>query len=141
VGLPAGTEGGSQVAIAGAVDLLDPGADPGQRFAALVDWELPPLRHRVGGVVGRGIGGLSQDPLEVLHGAVEPGDLLAVGGELVEYGGDRVGRHAQLHGNEVSPSSSIHAGGTWSGMRGSGGRSTIIGGVGGSKICSCRTRR
>ncbi len=58
---------------------------------------------------------LGQGPLEVLHGATEQGELLVVGGELVEYGGDRVGRHAQLQGNEV-PSSGAHSGGTWSGI-------------------------
>ena len=51
VGLPAGAEGGGQVAVSGSVDLLNPGAEPGQRFAALVGWELPPLRYWVGEVV------------------------------------------------------------------------------------------
>ncbi len=51
VRLPARAEGGGQVAVSGPVDLLNPGAEAGQRFAALVGWELPPLRYRVGEVV------------------------------------------------------------------------------------------
>jgi hypothetical protein len=129
------------VAVSRSVDLLDPGAEPGHGFAALFGWELPPLRYRVGEVVigvligRRGIGELRQGPLEVLHGAVEPGDLLVVSGELVEYGGERVGGHAQLHGNEV-PLSGIQSDGTWSGIPGSGGRSAAVGAAGGRRSCS-----
>ena len=48
VGFPAGREGGGQVAVAGAVDLLDPGAEPGQGFGAVGGREPPPRRGRVG---------------------------------------------------------------------------------------------
>ena len=54
-----GREGGGQVAVAGPVDLLDPGAEPGQGFGAVGGREPPPGRGRVGlvavgVVVGRG---------------------------------------------------------------------------------------
>ena len=48
VGFPARGEGGGQVAVAGAVDLLDPGAEPGQGFGAVGGREPPPGRGRVG---------------------------------------------------------------------------------------------
>ena len=53
VGGPARTQGGGQVTIAGAVDLLDPGAQPGDGFAAFGGRELPPRRGRVGVVTVR----------------------------------------------------------------------------------------
>jgi len=39
---PAGAEGGGQVAIAGPVDLLDPGAEAGKRLFTFITFELPP---------------------------------------------------------------------------------------------------
>ena len=55
VGFPAGGQGGGQVAVAGAVDLLDPGAEPGEGFGAVGGREFPPRRRRVG-LVPAGIG-------------------------------------------------------------------------------------
>ena len=44
---------------------------------------------------------------------VEAGELLGVGGELVDDGGDRVGAgHGQLQGKEVVPSPGTHSAGT-----------------------------
>ena len=56
VGGPAGGDGGGQVAVAGAVDLLDPGVQAGDGFVAFGGGELPPCRGRVG-VVAVGVGG------------------------------------------------------------------------------------
>ena len=39
---PAGSEGGGQVAVAGAVDLLDPGVQAGDGFLPVGGCELPP---------------------------------------------------------------------------------------------------
>ena len=43
---PAGAEGGGEVAVAGAVDLFDPGAQPVDGFVAFLAVELPPLGDR-----------------------------------------------------------------------------------------------
>ena len=43
--VPAGAEGGGEVAVAGAVDLLDPGAEAGQGFLAFGPVEFPPPRR------------------------------------------------------------------------------------------------
>ena len=48
VGLPAGREGGGEVAVAGAVDLLDPAAQPGDGVVAVGGREFPPGGGRVG---------------------------------------------------------------------------------------------
>ena len=71
VGFPAGAQGGSQVAVARPVDLLDPPAEPGQRFDA---------------VGGREYNlGLSQRRADAIRAAlinpfgVNPGVLQAVG--------------------------------------------------------------
>jgi hypothetical protein len=48
--VPAGTEGGGEVTIAGAVDLLDPGSQPGETFLAFVAGELPPPGSRCGAI-------------------------------------------------------------------------------------------
>ena len=53
--LPARAERGGQVAVAGPVDLLDPGAQPGDGFGSCVGREVPPLRRRFG-VVAVGVG-------------------------------------------------------------------------------------
>ena len=85
VGGPAGAEGGGQVPVAGPVDLLDPGLQPGDRFLAFGGGELPPWRRRVrvvaaGMGVGRGeLGGQVGDlPVQGL----EPGQ----GGRVVLRG-------------------------------------------------------
>ena len=44
--VPAGAEGGGEVAVAGAVDLLDPGAEAGQGFLAFGPVEFPPPWRR-----------------------------------------------------------------------------------------------
>ena len=65
-----------------------------------------------GGLVGE-LGELSAEG-GVMFGlaGVEPGDLLAVRGELVQQAGDRVvAGHGQLQGKEV-PSPGIHSAGT-----------------------------
>ena len=54
VGGPAGAEGGGQVAVAGLVDLLDPAAEPGDWFLAVVGGEFPPGGRRAG-LVAAGI--------------------------------------------------------------------------------------
>ena len=56
VGGPAGGDGGGQVAVAGAVDLLDPGVQAGDGLVAFGGGELPPGRGRVR-VVAAGVGG------------------------------------------------------------------------------------
>ena len=48
--VPAGAEGGGEVTIAGAVDLLDPGSQPGEALLAFVAGELPPLGSRCGAI-------------------------------------------------------------------------------------------
>ena len=50
---PAGAEGGGEVAVAGPVDLFDPGAQPVQGFLAFGPFEFPPPRagSRLVGVV------------------------------------------------------------------------------------------
>ena len=61
--VPAGAEGGGEVAEAGAVDLLDPGSQPGKSLFTFVAGELPPpgrWRWLVGAIVtifpGYGLG-------------------------------------------------------------------------------------
>jgi hypothetical protein len=54
VGGPAGAEGGGQVPVAGPVDLLDPGVQPGDWFVAGVGGEVPPGGRRAG-LVAAGI--------------------------------------------------------------------------------------
>ena len=44
--VPARAEGGGEMAVAGAVDLLDPGAEPAQGFLAFGSVEFPPPRSR-----------------------------------------------------------------------------------------------
>ena len=56
VGGPAGADLGGQVAVAGAVDLLDPGLQAGDGFLAFGGREFPPGRSRVG-LVSAGVGG------------------------------------------------------------------------------------
>ena len=143
VGGPAGAEPVGQVPVAGPVDLLDPGPQPGDRFRTVGGRQLPPRRCWPGavtvgvraGLAGRGelgergsvllydaaeggglvgeLGQLSADRGVMLSLAgVEPGDLLGVGGELVDDGGDRVvAGHGQLQGEEV-PSPRSHSAGT-----------------------------
>ena len=97
VGWPAGAEGGGQVAVAGPVDLVDPGAQPGERLLPVVGAELPPGRGRAGLVAagsssgrvrGQAVGQAGEQGGQggVVAGfaGVEPGELLAVGGELVQ---------------------------------------------------------
>ena len=56
---PAGGEGGGQVAVAGAVDLLDPGLEAGDGFGPVGGRELPPRRRRARAVaVWVGVGGV-----------------------------------------------------------------------------------
>ena len=83
MGLPARGEGGGEVAVAGAVDLLDPGVQPGDGFLAVGGRELPPRGRRaravavgVGVVVGGGGGGwslgeLGQGGLVLAQGVAE----------------------------------------------------------------------
>ena len=73
--VPAGAEGGGEVAVAGAVDLLDPGAEPGQGFLAFASVELPPAGGRDGLVSSS----LSASPPAVRH-CGEPGGQ---GGDLL----------------------------------------------------------
>ena len=75
MGFPAGRQSGSQVAVSGAVDLPDPGAEPGQGFGAVGGCESPPGRGRVG-LVAVGV--------VVLLGsrAGELGELAGEGGEV-----------------------------------------------------------
>jgi hypothetical protein len=104
VRFPARAEGGGQVAVAGPVDLLDPGAQPGDGFGSCVGQQVPPLRCRFG-LVAVGVGGVDGGGGELgegggvfVQGAVEPSDLLVVGGELVQDRGDRVvAGHGQFH--------------------------------------------
>ena len=130
VGGPAGAEGGGQVAVAGPVDLLHPGAQPGDRLLPVIRAELPPARRRVRlvsagilvGRVGAGAGGQAGEQAGqggVVGGfaGIEPGDLLALGGELVQRRGDLVVGHVRLQGRPV-PSPGISPAGTGSGMNG-----------------------
>ena len=55
VRFPARAERGGQVAVAGPVNLLDPGAQAGDGFGSSVGREVPPLWRRFG-VVGVGVG-------------------------------------------------------------------------------------
>jgi hypothetical protein len=75
VGLPARGQGGGQVAVAGPVDLLDPGAEPGQGFGAAGGREFPPRRGRVGLVAVGFVGLLGRQ-------AGEFGELGGEGGEV-----------------------------------------------------------
>ena len=64
--------------------------------ARSVGREVPPLRRRFGvvavgvGAVEGGGGELGEGGGVLVQGAAEPGELLAVGGELVQDRGDRV---------------------------------------------------
>ena len=74
------------------------------------------------GRVGAGAGGQAGEQAGqggVVGGfaGVEPGDLLALGGELVQRGGDLVVGHVRLQGRPV-PSPGISPAGTGSGMNG-----------------------
>src|SRR6266702_5690094 len=122
----AGGEGGGQVAVAGAVDLLDPGLEAGDGFGPVGGRELPPRRRREGavavrvGVGRRGVGELFQGGLVLAEGVADAGDefgelgeLVVVVGELLERCGDRVVGHGQFQGWEVP--SPVHSAGTWSG--------------------------
>jgi hypothetical protein len=66
---PAGGEGGGQLAVAGPVDLLDPGVQPGDGFGPVGGRELPPGRRRARAVAvniyagGRGLRKLDQGGL------------------------------------------------------------------------------
>ena len=98
---PARTQGVGQVAVAGPVDLLDPGPQPGEGFGAVGGREFPPGRGRVGLVpagVGVARGELGDQAGELGELAGERGDLLTVVGELVQRRGEGVGWHGQLHG-------------------------------------------
>ena len=133
VGGPAGAEAGGQVPVAGPVDLLDPGPQPGDRFRTVGGRQLPPRRCWPGAVtvgVRAGLAGygelgergsvLSYDAAEggglvgeLGQAGVEPGELLGLGGELVGDGGDRVvAGHPQLQGKSVVPSPRSHSAGT-----------------------------
>ena len=112
VGGPAGAEGGGQVAVAGLVDLLDPGAEPGDGLLAVAGGEFPPGGRRAGLVAagiltGGGVGGQAGEQGGeggVVRGfaGVELGELLTAGGELVGQGGDRVvAGHGQFQGKPV----------------------------------------
>ena len=78
VGGPAGGEGGGQVTVAGAVDLLHPGVQPGDGFAAVGGREFPPRRWRAGTVAvlvgGRGLGELGQGGLVLAERVAYAGD-------------------------------------------------------------------
>ena len=108
---PAGAEGGGQVPVAGLVDLLHPGVQPGDGFLAVGGRELPPRWRRAGtvsvrvGVGGSGLGELGQGGRVLAQGVADAGDqvgelgeLLVVVGELLQRGGDRVVGHGQLQG-------------------------------------------
>jgi hypothetical protein len=129
VGGPARAEGGGQVAVAGPVDLLDPGAQPGDRFLPCVRAELPPARGRVRlvsagillGEVGAGAGGQAGEQAGqggVVGGlaGIEPADLLPLGRQLVQRRGDLVIGHVRLQGRPV-PSPGISPAGTGSGTK------------------------
>ena len=155
VGGPARAEGGGQVAVAGPVDLVHPGAQPGDRLLPVVRGELPPARGRAGlvaagvvrGRVGAGAGGQAgEQPGQggVVGGfaGIEPGDLLALGGELVQGGGDLVVGHVRLQGRPV-PSPGISPAGTGSGMNAAPARAARPGrgpggGRGGRRGCARR---
>ena len=90
--IPAGAEGGGQVPVAGPVDLLDPGPQPGDRFLPVVGRQLPPRRCRPWAVAVRfrvglaGSGELGEGGRVVLQGAADAGGLV---GELGELSADR----------------------------------------------------
>ncbi|MGH3185688.1 MAG: hypothetical protein ACRDPY_00710 [Streptosporangiaceae bacterium] len=91
VGLPAGGEGGGEVAVAGPVDLVDPAAQPGDRVGAAGGREFPPGRSRIGAVAAGGVdvicevgGQAGEVPVQDVEPGAELGDLLTVGGELVQ---------------------------------------------------------
>ena len=73
---PARGEGGGQVAVAGPVDLLDPGVEPGDGFGPVGGRELPPRRRRLRVVAVRVCVGVketvrvSEDPGAVLVTAI-----------------------------------------------------------------------
>jgi len=75
--VPAGTECGREVTIAGAVDLIDPGSQPGEALLAFVAGELPLpgcWRWLVGAVLAVLPGGAGRD--EVGELGCESDDLL-----------------------------------------------------------------
>jgi hypothetical protein len=91
---PARTQGGGQVAVAGAVDLLDPGLQPDDGFVAVGGREFPPRRGRVwvvtvrvGAVEGEVGGQVGDLPVQGL----EPGQDGGIAFELVADAGDQVG--------------------------------------------------
>jgi len=99
------------VPVTGLVDLLHPGAQPGDGFLAFGGCELPPRWRRAGTVsvrvcVGRsGLGELGEGGLVLAQRVADSGDqvgelgeLLVVAGELLQRRGDRVGGHGQLQG-------------------------------------------
>ena len=91
-----GRQGGGEVPVAGPVHLLDPGTQPGDGFCPAVGRELPPFRRRLGvvtvraGAVRGSAGELGEGGCVLLEHPAVPGDLLAMGGELVQDRGDRV---------------------------------------------------
>ena len=128
VGGPAGAEGGGEVAVAGPVHLVHPGPQPGDRLLPGLRAELPPARGRIRLIatgivadrVGAEVGGQAgEQPGQggVVGGfaGIEPGDLLPLGGELVQRRGDLVVGHVRLQGRPV-PSPGISPAGTGSGM-------------------------
>ena len=68
---PAGAEGGGEVAVAGPVDLLHPGAQPGDGFGPVVGRELPPARGRVG-LVAVGVVAAGSGPVRAVRPASSP---------------------------------------------------------------------
>ena len=97
VGGPAGGQGGGQVPVAGPVYLVHPAAQPGDRLLPGVGGQGPPGRGRAGLVAaglwsgrvrGEAVGQAGEQGGQrgVMAGlaGVEPGELLAVSGELVQ---------------------------------------------------------
>ena len=112
VGGPAGGDGGGQVAVAGAVDLLDPGVQAGDGFVAFGGRELPPCRGRVG-VVAAGVGGeLGGQVGDLPVQGLEPGEDGGVVFERVADAGDQVGELGQplAEGGEVAGLAGVELG-------------------------------
>ena len=89
--------------VAGLVDLLHPGAQPGDGFLPFGGRELPPRWRRAGtvavrvcvggsglGELGQGVRVLAQRVADAGDQLGELGELLVVVGELLQRGGDRV---------------------------------------------------
>jgi hypothetical protein len=91
--LPAGAEAGGQVPVAGPVDLLHPGAQPGDWLPAICGRQLPPRRRRCGtvpagfGVGWAGCGEPGEGGRVVLQRAADAGGLAGEFGELAGQGG------------------------------------------------------